>query len=126
MKIRIHQTSGLIAAVGMAMLVTATSAAEKFQKLTGSQIRAKVAGMEITDEVHWGDIYERNGTLTTYSMSAKKTGKWSVKGDELCVDRPNESDGCFELWLAGNKVELRRTGSAMGLEGLLMKPRPRR
>ena len=37
--------------------------AEKFQKLTGSQIRAKFAGMEVTDEVHWRDIYERDGTL---------------------------------------------------------------
>ncbi len=46
-------------------------AAEKFRKLTGTQIRTTLAGMEITDEVHWGDVYERNGTLTTHSMGRK-------------------------------------------------------
>jgi len=37
--------------------------AEKFQRLTGSQIRPKFAGMEVTDEVRWRDIYERDSTL---------------------------------------------------------------
>jgi len=45
----------------LALLATATSASsaaaeEKFQKLTGTQIRAKVAGMELTDNIHWRDL----------------------------------------------------------------------
>jgi len=32
-------------------------AEEKFQKLTGAQIQARFSGMEMTDEVHWGDVY---------------------------------------------------------------------
>ena len=113
--------------LGLAALLSAQAlAAEKFQKLSGSQIRARFAGMEMTDGTHWADVYLANGALTTYSMGRKSSGKWEVQKDELCVDRANESDGCFEVWLAGNKVELRRTGSSMGLEGVLMKPRPRR
>ena len=51
-------------------VLTASNAvgAEKFQRLTGSQIRAKFAGMEVTDEVRWRDIYERDGTL--------RSGEW--------------------------------------------------
>jgi len=101
-------------------------AAEKFQKLTGPQIRAKFAGMELTDEVHWGDVYAVNGTLTTYSMGRKTVGKWRVQGNELCLDRGQEDSGCYEVWMAGKKVELRRAGSNLPLEGVLVRPRERR
>ena len=101
-------------------------AAEKFQKLTGAQIQAKIAGMEITDEVHWADVFERNGTLTGYSMGRKTAGKWRVQKDELCVDRGKEDGGCYEVWMSGKKVELRREGSTLPLEGVLMRPRERR
>jgi hypothetical protein len=32
-------------------------AAENFQKLTGTQIRAKFTGMEMTDNVHFADVF---------------------------------------------------------------------
>jgi hypothetical protein len=40
-------------------------AEEKFQKLMGPQIQAKLAGVELTDEVHWDDFYQQNGVLVT-------------------------------------------------------------
>jgi hypothetical protein len=99
------------------------TAAEKFQKLNGSQIRAKLAGMEISDESHWGDVFGRNGTVTTYSMGHKSIGKWSVRKDELCIDSGKEpGGGCYEVWLSGNKVELRQQGIELPLEGVLGKP----
>jgi hypothetical protein len=59
-------------AVGGALAVgQITEAAEKFQKLSGSQIRARLAGMEISDEAHWADVFAANGTLTSYSMGHK-------------------------------------------------------
>src|SRR4051812_1740294 len=95
--------------VSVGVLAAYAVAAEKFQKLSGTQIRAKLAGMEISDEVHWGDVYGRNGTVTTYSMGHKSTGKWSVRKDELCIDRGQEpGGGCYEVWLSGNRVELRQ------------------
>jgi hypothetical protein len=52
-----------------------TAAAEqKFQKLTGAQIQAKFSGMELTDEAHWGEVFERNGTLMITSMGHKSAG----------------------------------------------------
>ena len=78
-----------------ALLATATSASSaaaegKFQKLTGTQIRAKVAGMELTDNIHWRDLYQRNGSVTSTSMGRKRTGKWRVEEDQLCVEFEQE------------------------------------
>src|SRR5882672_9217504 len=79
-------------------------AAEKFQKLTGAQIQARVAGMEITDETHWADVFAANGTLTSYSMGRKSNGKWHVQKDELCIDRGKDDGGCYQVWLSRKKV----------------------
>jgi hypothetical protein len=100
------------------------AAAEKFQKLTGAQIRAKVAGMEITDESHWDVVYGRNGSLTSYSMGNKSAGKWSVRNDQLCIElgKDDPGGGCYEVWLSGNKVELRQKNIEEPLEGVLQKP----
>ena len=100
--------------------------AQTFQRLKGPQIQAKFAGMEMTDEVHWGDVYSRNGTLTTYSMGHKIIGRWWVQKDELCVDRGKEFKGCYEVWISGNKVEMRRGASSLPLEGVLQKPTDRK
>ena len=58
-------------------------AAGTFRMLKGSEIRATLAGMELTDEVHWAYVFARSGTLTIYSMSRKIAGRWSVQQDQL-------------------------------------------
>ena len=100
-------------------------AAEKFQKLSGTQIRARLSGMEMTDTVHWRDIYERNGTLVSYGRGRKTVGTWRVQKDELCVERGKEDSNCYQVWIAGKKVELRREGSSLPFEGVLEKPTTR-
>jgi hypothetical protein len=80
----------------------------------------------MTDEVHWGDIYAANGTLTTYSMGRKTVGEWRVQGNELCLDRGPDDSGCYQVWMAGKNVELRRAGSQLPLEGVLERLRERR
>jgi hypothetical protein len=116
----------LLAAIGGVLALLATSgnglAAEKFQKLTGSQIRAKFTGMEVTDHVHFADVFGTNGTLKAYSMGKKKDGKWRVEKDELCVDRGKDDGGCYQVWMFGNNVEFRREGLAATLEGVLQRP----
>jgi hypothetical protein len=98
------------------------AAAEAFQKLNGAQVRAKLAGMEVTDGVHWRDVFGRGGALTGYSMGRKSVGKWSVQRDQLCLDLGKEpGSGCYDVWLFGNKVELRTQG-VLPLEGVLQTP----
>jgi len=112
--------------LGLAVLLSAQAvAADKFQKLNGSQIRARFVGMEMTDGTHWADVFLTNGALSTYSMGRKTSGKWEVQKDELCVDRGKDDAGCYQVWLSGKKVELRREGASLPMEGILQKPAAR-
>jgi len=101
------------------------NAAEKFQKLTGTQIRAKLTGMEMTDNVHFADVFGANGGLRTYSMGRKQDGKWRVEKDELCVDRGKDDGGCYQVWISGKNVEFRRAGLPAAFEGILQRPAAR-
>jgi hypothetical protein len=121
-----RMTAIAITMLGAVVLASVAEAQEKFQRLTGAQIQARFAGMEVTDEVHWGDVYETNGTLKTYSMGRKTVGKWRVQKNELCLDRGKEEQGCYEVWISEKKVELRRPGSDLSLEGVLQRPADRR
>ena len=101
---------------------TLAIAAEPFRRIKGPQIKARFAGMEMTDRVHWRDVYERDGTIRSISLGRASQGKWWVQGDELCQDLGKEQ-GCYEVWISGNKVELRREGiESAYLEGVLDKP----
>jgi cytochrome c len=52
--------------------------------------------MELTDEAHWGEVFERNGTLTIISMGRKSVGKWRTQKDQLCLDTGKEpGGGCY-------------------------------
>jgi hypothetical protein len=108
-----------LACLAMAMLGPSAVAEEKFQKLKGGQIRAKLAGMELTDNVHWHDFYQRNGTVMSTSMGRKRAGKWLVESDQLCIEFDKEPiPTCYDVWLAGKQVELRREG-LLPLQGTL-------
>jgi hypothetical protein len=96
----------MITILGATTFSLSLAAEEKFQKLTDAQIRAKFAGMELTDEVHWSDLYERNGTVLSSSMGRKRTGKWRVEKDQLCVEFENELEKCYEVRLSGKKVRV--------------------
>jgi hypothetical protein len=112
-----------IALLGVFAFQPTAAAAQKFQKLTGAQIQAKFAGMELTDEAHWGEVFERNGTLTITSMAHKSAGKWRIQKDQLCLETGKEpGGGCYEVWLSGRNVELRNQATSTPLEAVLQKP----
>jgi hypothetical protein len=82
------------------LAASAALATEAFKMLSGSQIRARLAGMEVTDEVHWRDYYLRDGSFKSRSMGLTRVGKWRAEGDELCLDLEDQADsGCYEVWL---------------------------
>ncbi len=100
--------------------------AEKFQKLTGAQIRAKIAGMELTDEIHWREFYARSGSVTGSSMGRKRTGKWRVEKDQLCVEYEKDPPAkCYDVWASGKKFELRGEG-LLPLAGVIEQPSGRK
>src|SRR5262245_15387058 len=101
---------------GLALLAVTTLGStavtqEKFQKLTGGQIRTRLGGMELTDNVHWRDLYQRNGTVMSPSMDRKRTGRWRVEQDQLCIELEGEPiPTCYDVWISGKEVELRSEG----------------
>src|SRR6266849_6270632 len=117
----------MIAAAAAASISVELSAAaaENLQRLSGVQIRAKFTGMQLTDEVHWRYVYDRDGTLRSYSMGTKKVGKWAIEKDGLCLYLKEPDDGCFEVSLSGKHIEMKPSGLGLPLEGVLQTPADR-
>jgi hypothetical protein len=66
--------------------------------------------MQLTDEVHYRFVYDRDGTLRSYSMGVKKVGKWVVEKDELCLYLGERDDGCYQVTLSSERIEMTPTG----------------
>src|SRR5262249_41110835 len=105
---------GLVTAVLFAS-VPEGHAADSFRRLKDAEIRARLAGMEVTDGVHWAEQYMRDGTYKAFHLGKPSKGKWLVRDSELCLDEGKGEPDCREVWISGNKIEFRGTG----LEGLL-------
>jgi uncharacterized protein len=111
----------LLSGVALLFSLRPAAAEEKYQKLTGAQIRAKIVGMEVSDQIHWRELYERSGKLTSASMGRKRTGKWRVEKDQLCVEFEKEAANCYDVWMSSKNVKLQREGM-LPLEGVLEPP----
>jgi hypothetical protein len=56
-----------------------------------------------------------------------RTGSWRIEDGELCVKLTEEAEsGCYEVWVAGAKFELRPIGPSIRAEGVLQKPAARK
>ena len=115
----------VVAAVASISVEVGAAAAENAQKLSGAQIRAKFTEMQLTDEVHFRDVYDRDGTLRSYSDGKGKVGKWIVKKDELCIYFKEPDDGCYEVSLSGGRIEMKPSGLGLSIEGILQRPTDR-
>jgi hypothetical protein len=105
----------LVAAAGSAL-----ADGTPFTRLTGKDIRAKVIGKVVTDGAHWSDYFEKGGVLVSWSIGRKHTGKWEIRGDELCVtEAAGESPTCYEVWSAGDEISLRLQGIETTFTGYL-------
>jgi len=97
-----------------------------FHKLTQTQIRAPLAGKEITDGVHWAEQYMGDGTFKAFHMGKATTGRWYARDGELCLEGPTRERECKEVWLSGAKIEFRVPGSGLPpFEGILKTQEPR-
>jgi hypothetical protein len=94
-------------------------AAENLRKLSGAQIRARFAGMQLTDEVHYRLVYERDGTLRSVELGVKKRGKWIVDKDQLCLYLKEPDDGCYDVALSGKTFTLTPAGLGSSIDGIL-------
>src|SRR5260221_10207351 len=111
-------------ALGCALFATSdTFAVEQFKKISGLQIRNKFSGMEMTDEVHWRDAYQRDGSFKSRSMGGMRIGKWQVQKDELLLDvGPGADSGWYEGWIFGRGLEVRSARVGLPVQGVLPEP----
>jgi hypothetical protein len=93
--------------------------AEDLKKLSGTQIRARSSDRQFTDEVHWREVYQRDGTLRSYSMGKLRTGKWFVHSDDLCIELPEPDGGCYEVTSSGSQIVMTPKGTGLTVEGVL-------
>ena len=110
---RTRQRAMVFAGIALASSLVGTrvdAADNKSEKLTGAQIRASFAGMQLTDEVHWREVYERDGTVRSYSMGTKKIGRWTVERNELCLYFKDADDGCYEVSRTDEHITLKPSG----------------
>jgi len=100
------------------------SGAEAFHRLAGPEITARFGGMELSDEVHWGLTFGRNGKLISVENDSvnKDTGTWQVIGNKLCLAFGQDQPRCHEVWILGRGVRLMREGEP-SLDGVLQKSR---
>jgi len=105
--------------------LVAAASAQEFRPLKGQEIKARFAGMEFTDEVHWALVFGRDGILSAFEMSAGKKGTWRVEKDELCLTYGREGRRCYGVWASGKSVQLRSEGR-LPEDGVLQKPAPRK
>jgi hypothetical protein len=95
--------------VSVALILPSTVAAEdKFTRLNEQQIRAKIVGKEITDRVHWGEYYRKDGVLISMDMGRKRVGSWKIDQNKLCAAKEKDKPyDCYEVWVSGSEVNLR-------------------
>ena len=104
---------------GLLVLDAGFVAAENLQRLSGAQIRAKFAGMQLTDEVHYRLVYQRDGTLRSVAMGVKKRGKWVIEKDQLCLYLGETDDGCYDVALSDMTFTLTPAGLGSSMDGIL-------
>lgn len=112
-------TRHLAAAVALLVpMAGAATAGEAFRHLTASEIRSRLVGKEVTDEVHWAYRFGAGGRLSVVSLGRARTARWKLDKNELCL----EADPCVQVWMAGDRVEFRRGADTLPEEGRLRAP----
>ena len=99
-------------------------AADSFRKLKDAEIKARLAGMEITDGVHWAEQYMRDGTFKAFHMG--KPAQANGRSQWRALPRRWQGGAeCKEVWVSGNKVEFRGQARDARMEGILQKQQMR-
>ncbi|PSC05969.1 hypothetical protein SLNSH_06225 [Alsobacter soli] len=115
----------LLAVSGLLVCSGPAQAEDGFRKLGAPEIRRTVPGMEFTDAVHWAYFFQRGGRLGAVAMGRRGAGRWRQDKDRLCLTRSDEAERCYEVWRAGERVQLREDGPSIPEEGILQRPSSR-
>ena len=120
-----HVPAVYVAATLWLTLTLPVMAGEPFRKIKGNEITRRFAGQEFTDEVHWTYVFGKEGRLSSVSMGKEGSGRWRVDRDSLCLLPGSSPERCYEVWILGDRAQLREPGIEIYEEGVLQKPTSR-
>lgn len=106
----------------MAVLVPglAAHADDQFKLLDGKQIRAQIAGKEITDGPHWSMYLRRDGALVSSEAGSSWSGTWAIRNNKLCISNPGSTTlECNEVWVSGANIRMRANRDQKALEAIV-------
>ncbi len=116
------KTPALLAAVLAALSLSAAAAQETSERLSGEQIRSRVIGRDITDEIHWWRYLRADGALVSIDLGREQVGRWRVEDDLLCMSEESAAETeCFQVWVRDDKVTLRLDDGRTELVGFIRK-----
>ena len=116
--------SFIVCVAAMSVTIPAR-AADTYRKLSDSEIKAKLTGMEMS-EPHSSEQYMRDGTVRIVTMGRRIVGKWHVANGRLCIEAPKVEDSrCKEVWRTGDKYQFRVEGDPVPYDVELQKQQPR-
>ena len=121
-----HKYPQLVALAALSLAFVTDACAEgKFQRLKAAEIKTVLIGKTITDEYHWADVFNADGSLGGHQLGEVQTGSWKLNmSGQICVVRAtshkpkDDEPNCVEIWMRGNEVQYRR-GSIVLSEGIL-------
>jgi hypothetical protein len=74
---------------------------EAYRKLSGIEIRKCFIGKTFTDDTHFSNRYNADGTIEGFAMGRKVTNTWKINKDELCVTN-SFGELCYTVWKKGS------------------------
>ena len=96
-------TAGLCAASSAALGFG--PAEEGYRKPKVADVRKTFIDKTFTDEAHFSERFNADGTIEGFALREKITRTWRFIEDELCITSHFE-ENCYAVWKKGSEVEL--------------------
>jgi hypothetical protein len=78
----------------------------------GPELKALFSDHELADGVHYAYRFDKDGTVSGFSMGKKVSGTWRISGNEFCwtLARRRTAEECYQVEAQGRSVRLLRDG----------------
>lgn len=108
----------VVTALAISSFLPTVAAQEEFRRVSGDEIRSRIIGMDITDDVHWWTYFREDGALVAIELGRERVGHWTIEADRLCMAEESAADAeCFRVWIREDEVILRLSDGSTGFIG---------
>jgi len=110
-------------AIAMALVCGTKAWGDDFKQLSDLQIKRLVEGKLVTDDVHYTDYFNTDGSYEGVFMNKRIGGHWKIGNGQLCVVRAREPPDCDEIWRSGAKLQRRKAGLSNVRDEIFVRPK---